>query len=246
VSLKFLARGKISSGQMIIARLCYRSKPNYLIQETQFKKNEGRGIMKILIIGGKGTIGKKVSDHFSKKHEVLIAGRNSGDIVVDIVNSQSIEAMFESTGKVDAVVCIAGEAKWAAFDSMTEEDFYIGLKNKLMGQVNLVRIGRTYLNAGGSFTLSTGILADHPVELTSSPAMVNGAIHSFVKAVSLELQNGTRINVVSSGLVEDAVEKYEAYFPGHNPIPMKKVINGYVKSVLGKGTGDIIRMYDNC
>jgi NAD(P)-dependent dehydrogenase (short-subunit alcohol dehydrogenase family) len=202
--------------------------------------------MKILIIGGKGTIGKKVSDHFSKKHEVLIAGRNSGEVSVDITDSQSIEAMFESTGKVDAVVCIAGDAKWAAFDSMTEEDFYIGLKNKLMGQVNLVRIGRTYLNAGGSFTLSTGILADHPVELTSSPAMVNGAIHSFVKAVSLELQNGTRINVVSSGLVEDAVEKYEAYFPGHNPIPMNKVVNGYVKSVLGKGTGEIIRMYDNC
>jgi NAD(P)-dependent dehydrogenase (short-subunit alcohol dehydrogenase family) len=202
--------------------------------------------MKILIIGGKGTIGEKVSDHFSKKHEVLIAGRNSGSVSVDITNSQSIEAMFESVGKVDAVVCIAGDAKWAAFDTMTEEDFYIGLKNKLMGQVNLVRIGQKYLNAGGSFTVSTGILADHPVELTSSPAMVNGAIHSFVKAVSLELQNGIRINVVSSGLVEDAVEKYEAYFPGHNPIPMKKVVNGYVKSVLGKGTGEIIRMYDNC
>jgi len=202
--------------------------------------------MKILIIGGKGTIGKKVSNHFSKKHEVLIAGRNSGDIVVDIVNSQSIQAMFESIGNIDAVVCIAGDAKWASFDSMTEEDFYIGLKSKLMGQVNLVRIGQNYLNAGGSFTLSTGILADHPVELTSSPAMVNGGIHSFVKAVSMELQNGIRINVVSSGLVEDAVDKYEAYFPGHNPIPMKKVINGYVKSVEGKGTGEIIRMYDNC
>jgi len=202
--------------------------------------------MKILIIGGKGTIGKKVSNHFSKKHEVLIAGRNSGDIVVDIVNSQSIQAMFESIGNIDAVVCIAGDAKWASFDSMTEEDFYIGLKSKLMGQVNLVRIGQNYLNAGGSFTLSTGILADHPVELTSSPAMVNGGIHSFVKAVSMELQNGIRINVVSSGLVEDAVDKYEAYFPGHNPITMKKVINGYVKSVEGKGTGEIIRMYDNC
>ena len=202
--------------------------------------------MKILIIGGKGTIGKKVSNHFSKKHEVLIAGRNSGDIVVDIVNSQSIQAMFESIGNIDAVVCIAGDAKWASFDSMTEEDFYIGLKSKLMGQVNLVRIGQNYLNAGGSFTLSTGILADHPVELTSSPAMVNGGIHSFVKAVAMELQNGIRINVVSSGLVEDAVDKYEAYFPGHNPIPMKKVINGYVKSVEGKGTGEIIRIYDNC
>ena len=202
--------------------------------------------MKILIIGGEGTIGKKVSSHFLKKHEVLIAGRNSGDIVVDIVNSQSIEAMFESIGKVDAVACIAGEAKWAAFDSMTEEDFHIGLKSKLMGQVNLVRIGQNYLNAGGSFTLSTGILADHPVELTTSPAMVNGGIHSFVKAASLELKNGIRINVVSSGLVEDAVEKYEAYFPGHNPIPMNKVVNGYVKSIEGKGTGEIIRMYDNC
>jgi NAD(P)-dependent dehydrogenase (short-subunit alcohol dehydrogenase family) len=202
--------------------------------------------LKILIIGGSGTIGKKVSDYFLKKHEILIGGRHSDDVSVDIANSKSIEAMFQSVGKVDAVVCIAGEAKWAAFDSMTEEDFYIGLKSKLMGQVNLVRIGQNYLNAGGSFTLTTGILADHPVELTTSAAMVNGGIHSFIKAAALEMKNGIRINVVSPGLVEDAVEKYEAYFPGHNPIPMKKVINAYVKSVEGKGTGEIIRIYDNC
>ena len=202
--------------------------------------------MKILIIGGKGTIGKRVSDHFASKHEVVIGGRNSGDVKVDIADSESIKAMFESVGHVDAVVCIAGEAKWAAFDSMTEEDFYIGLRSKLMGQVNLVRIGQNYLNADGSFTLTSGILADHPVVLTTSAAMVNGGIHSFVKAASLELRNGIRINVVSSGLVEDAIDKYEAYFPGHNPIPMNKVINGYVKSVEGKATGEVIIMYDNC
>ena len=201
--------------------------------------------MKILIIGGNGTIGRKVSKHFSKKHEVITAGRETGDVTVDITDSQSIETMFKAVENIDAVVCIAGEAKWAAFETMAEEDFYIGLKSKLMGQVNLVRIGKNYLNAGGSFTLTTGILADHPVFMTSSAAMVNGGIHSFVKAVSLELNNDIRINVVSSGLVEDAVEKYEDYFPGHNPIPMEKVINGYVKSVLGKGTGEIIRMYDN-
>jgi len=202
--------------------------------------------MKILIIGGRGTIGKKVSKHLSKKHEVIVAARKSGDVTVDMTDSRSIEAMFESVGNVDAVVCIAGEAKWAAFEAMTEEDYYIGLKSKLMGQVNIVRIGRKFLKDIGSFTLTTGILADHPVEFTTSAAMVNGGIHSFVKAVSLELKSGIRINVVSSGLVEDAVEKYKAYFPGHNPIPMNKVINGYVKSVEGKGTGEIIRMYDNC
>jgi NAD(P)-dependent dehydrogenase (short-subunit alcohol dehydrogenase family) len=201
--------------------------------------------MKVLIIGGAGTIGKKVSAHLAKKHEIVIAGRKSGDVNVDIGDSKSIEAMFESIGKVDAIACIAGEAKWAAFDSMTEEDFYIGLKSKLMGQVNLVRIGQKYLNTGGSFTLSTGILADDPVVGTTSPAMVNGGIHSFVKAASLELGNSVRINVVSSGLVEDAVEKYEAYFPGHNAIPMDKVINAYVKSVEGQGNGKIITIYDN-
>lgn len=202
--------------------------------------------MKILIVGGNGTIGKKISKYFSKKHEVIIAGRNSGDVTVDIAESASIKSMFEKIGKVDAVVCAAGEAKWAEFASLTEEDFYIGIKSKLMGQVNLVRIGKDYMNPGGSFTLSTGILADHPVALTTSAAMVGGAIHSFVKAVSLELDNNIRINVVSSGLVEDAVDIYEDYFPGHNPIPMTKVVNGFVKSVEGSGNGEIIRMYDNC
>jgi NAD(P)-dependent dehydrogenase (short-subunit alcohol dehydrogenase family) len=203
-------------------------------------------MMKIVIIGGNGTIGKRVSSYFSNKHEVIVAGRSSKDVPVDITDSRSIETMFISLGPVDAVVCIAGEAKWAAFDTMTEEDYYVGLKSKLMGQVNLVRLGQNYVNAGGSFTLTTGILADHPVAFTTSAAMVNGAIHSFVKAVCLELKKGIRINVVSSGLVEDAVDKYEAYFPGHNPIPMRKVVNGYVKSVEGKGTGEIIKMYDNC
>ena len=201
--------------------------------------------MKILIVGGTGTIGSKVSAHLAKKHEIVNAGRNSGDVNVDIAHSKSIEAMFESVGKVDAVACIAGEAKWAALDAMTEEDFYIGLKSKLMGQVNLVRIGLNFLKDGGSFTLSTGILADDPVDGTTSPAMVNGGIHCFVKAAALELGNRFRVNVVSSGLVEDAVEKYEAYFPGHNPIPMNKVINAYVKSIEGKLNGKIITIYDN-
>ena len=201
--------------------------------------------MRILIVGGKGTIGREVSAHFAKKHEVLVGGRTAGEVVVDIADSQSILKMYETTGKVDAVVCIAGEAKWAAFDVLTEADYDIGLRSKLMGQVNLVRIGRSFLNPGGSFTLTTGILADHPVQHTASAAMVNGGIHSFVKAAALELFNeGTRINVVSSGLVEEAVERYEAYFPGYNPIPMWKVINGYVECVEGHGTGQIIRIYD--
>lgn len=200
--------------------------------------------MKILIIGGNGTIGNVVTSHFKNNNEVLVAGRSKGDVTVDIAESASIEAMLKKTGVVDAIICIAGEAKWDDFDKLTEEDYYIGLKSKLMGQVNLVRIGQDYLSEGGSITLSTGILADDPVIKTASAAMVNGGIHSFVQAASLELKHKLRLNVVSSGMVEDAYEKYKDYFPGHNPIPMTKVINGYVRSVQGKGNGEVIRIYN--
>ena len=127
---------------------------------------------------------------------------------------------------------------------LTEDDYYIGLKSKLMGQVNLVRIGQHYLNKNGSITLSTGILADDPVVKTASAAMVNGGIHSFAQAAALELEDGHRLNVVSLGMVEDAFEKYKDYFPGHNPVPMQKVINAYIRSVKGKPNGTIIRYYE--
>ena len=200
--------------------------------------------MKILIIGGKGTIGSKLVHHFSQEHEVLSLGRTYGHKTVDISNSESLEKLFQQIGKVDAVISVAGEAKWAPFNELSEEDYYIGIKSKLMGQVNLVRIAQHYLKPNGSITLSTGILADDPVVQTASAAMVNGAIHSFVRAAALEIKNNSRVNVVSLGVVEDAYEKYRDFFPGHNPIPMSKVVNAYVRSVLGSGHGEIIRIYD--
>lgn len=199
--------------------------------------------MRILIIGGNGTIGRTVTSRLEEKHKVIIAGRTSGDVTVDIADLESVRRMFDSVGKLDAVVCIAGEAKWDHFDNLSEEDFYVGIKSKLMGQVNLVKVGKEFINPGGSITLTTGILADDPVEMTTSAAMVNGAIHSFVKAVVLELDN-VRVNAVSAGVVEDAYEKYKDYFPGHNPVSMNKVVNGYIKSVEGKINGQVIRVIE--
>lgn len=199
--------------------------------------------MKILIIGGAGTIGRRVRDHFAANHEVIVAGRSSGDVQVDITDSASIKSMYEDISNLDAVVSIAGEAKWAAFDDLSEEDYYVGFRSKLMGQVNLVRVGREFVNAGGSFTLSTGILADDPVVMTASAAMVNGAIHSFAQAAALEMTRGQRLNVVSLGLVEDSAEKYADYFSGHNPISMAEATNAYVKCVMGKMNGVVLRHY---
>ena len=199
--------------------------------------------MKIVIIGGHGTIGRRLTEYFAKKHEIIVVGRNSGAYQADIADKESIKSMFEQIGMVDAIICVAGEAKWALFNELSEEDFYIGIKSKLMGQVNLVRIGRKFLNTGGSITLTTGILADDPVNMTTSAAMVNGAIHSFVRAAALELDNNIRVNAVSCGVVEDALERYRDYFPGHNAVPMDRVVNAYLRSVEGLDNGRIIKEY---
>lgn len=199
--------------------------------------------MKILIIGGAGTIGKNVVSFFEADHEVITAGRRSGTLQVDIADSGSVRALFEQTGPVDAVIVIAGEAKWAPFESLSEADFYIGIRNKLMGQVNVVRHGKPYINKGGSITLTTGILGERPVPMTTSAALVNGAIHSFVLAYKQDFPDGPRLNVVAPGLVEDAYEKYKSYFPGHTPVAMDEVAKAYAKSVLGSLHGELIRVY---
>ena len=184
--------------------------------------------MRILLIGASGAIGKILEPEFIKNHEVLTAGRNSGDFRVDISNLNSIEKLFEEVKNIDAVICTAGDCYTGDLLSLDEEKLNIGIKNKLLGQINLVLIGQNYLNENGSFTLTSGKMADKPVKNNISKAIVNGAIHSFVLATSLELERGIRINAVSPGKVSD--------------IPVFDLINGYLKSIESSSNGEIIRL----
>ena len=199
--------------------------------------------MKILIVGGNGTIGRKVVAQFEEAHDVITAGRHSGMLPVDMADPGSIRQMFEKVGPVDALIITAGEAKWAPMDDLSEDDFYIGIRNKMMGQVNMVRLGKSFILDGGSITLTTGILGERPVPMTTSAALVNGAIHSFVLAFKQDFPNGPRLNVVAPGLVEDAYEKYKSYFPGHTPVSMADVVEAYEKSVFSEMHGELIRVY---
>ena len=199
--------------------------------------------MKILLIGASGTIGKRIYDRFAQKHDVVRASRSGADVEVDITDAASIEEMYKAVEKIDAVICAAGPAKFGPFAEMTEEDFYVGIRGKMMGQVNLVRIGQKYINDNGSFTLTTGILADEPVVGSTAVSLVNGGVNSFAMAAALELPRNQRINVVCPTVVADSAEAYADFFPGFDPAPMERVVNGYVRSVETKMTGRIIRIY---
>jgi NAD(P)-dependent dehydrogenase (short-subunit alcohol dehydrogenase family) len=197
--------------------------------------------MRILVVGGNGAIGKAVVAELSQRHEVVIAGRSSGDFRVNIADPKSVSALYASAGPLDAVACAAGNVKFGPLESMTAEDYDVGLRDKLMGQVNLVLAGREAVKPGGSFTLITGILAFEPVRFGSSASLVNGALESFVRAAAIELRD-RRINAVSPTVLEEALAAYGPYFRGFDAVPVKRVALAYSKSIEGANTGQIYRV----
>ena len=193
--------------------------------------------MKILLIGANGTVGSAIDHELSARHEIVRIGRKSGDFQVDISDSASIRALFEQTGRFDALICAAGNVNFVPLADMTEKDFALGLQDKLMGQVNLLLIGREYANDGASFTFTSGILNRDPIRTGASAALVNGALDAFVKAAAIELPRGLRVNSVSPTVLLEAMGSYAPYFRGFKPATGADVALAYAKSVEGLQTG---------
>ena len=196
--------------------------------------------MRILIVGGSGTVGKAAATELGRRHEIVRAGRTSGDLTVDVMDEASVKAMYAKLGKVDAVVTCVGHVHFGPVASMTPEQFRKGLNDKLMGQVNLVLLGMDHVNNNGSFTLTSGILDRDPVRQGANAAAVNGAIGAFVRGAAIEMPRGIRINAVSPGLLEDSAVKYDGFFPGHETVSAARVGLAYAKSVDGALTGQVI------
>lgn len=198
--------------------------------------------MKILVVGASGTIGRAVVAELAERHDVIAAGRTSGDVSLDMTDEASIRAAYQEIGTVDAVVSAAGHVKFAPFADMHAADYDIGIKDKLMGQVNLVLIGREFVADGGSFTLTTGVLDSDPIRMGSSASMVNGAVNGFVIAAAIEMPRGQRINVVSPGVITEALPDFAPFFRGFEPVPAARAALAYAKSVEGAQTGQIFRV----
>lgn len=198
--------------------------------------------MKILLVGASGVIGRAVAAELGSRHELIAAGRSSGDVRLDISDASSIRSAYASLGKIDAVVCAAGAVRFKPLADMTEDDLRFGLGDKLMGQVNLVMLGREHVADGGSFTLTGGVLDHDPIVAGASASMVNGALNAFALAASIELPRGQRINVVSPGVITESMPSYAPFFRGFEPVPAARAALAYAKSVEGQRTGHVFRV----
>jgi NAD(P)-dependent dehydrogenase (short-subunit alcohol dehydrogenase family) len=193
--------------------------------------------MRVVVVGGTGTIGKAVVAALSGNHDVVVASRRSR-IPVDITDPESIRAMYQALGRIDAVISAAGEARFAPLERLTDADFAFSVGNKLMGQVNLVRLGLGAIADRGSFTLTSGVLARAPMPGSGAISLVNAALEGFARAAALELPRGVRVNVVSPPWITDTLRAL-GMDPSRGLSP-EGAAQLYVQSLLGSASGTII------
>ncbi|MGO9443212.1 MAG: short chain dehydrogenase [Thiobacillaceae bacterium] len=194
--------------------------------------------MRILVVGASGTIGRAVVAALEPGHEVVPASRHSTSVTLDMTDPASIAAMYEQVGIVDAVVSAAGDARFAPLAQLSDEDFRFSVANKLLGQVNLVRMAFDHVRDAGSITVTSGILARVPMVGSAAISLVNAALEGFVRAAALEAPRAIRVNAVSPPWVSETLEKL-----GMDPasgLPAATVAQAYLESVTGAQTGAVI------
>lgn len=198
--------------------------------------------MKVMIVGASGTVGRAIVDNLAQDHEIIRVGKTQGDLQADLTQESAVKRLFEQSGRVDAIISATGSVHFGPLNEMTTTQFNTGLQDKLMGQVRLVLIGQHYLNRGGSFTLTTGILTQHPIRDGVNATAVNAALEGFILAAANELQ-GQRINAVSPTVLTEALTKYGSYFPGFESVAASRVALAYRRSLEGIDTGKIYRVW---
>jgi NAD(P)-dependent dehydrogenase (short-subunit alcohol dehydrogenase family) len=194
--------------------------------------------MRILVVGASGVIGSAISDALNGRHEVVRASRSKSPISVNVDDLASIRAMYDTVGRVDAVISAAGSAAFKPLEALTDADYAASLTSKLMGQVNLVRCGQPYLTDGGTFLVTSGTLSRRPMHGGAAISLANAAIEGWVRAAALELPRGLKVRCVSPGWVRETLVQMGR--DGDAGVPAADVAQVYVRALSTGLNGAII------
>jgi len=204
-------------------------------------------VRKIVVIGATGTIGKAVADMLSLAQNCTIirVGNRYGDYNIDLRSKASIETLFKNIGAVDGVVCAAGGTRFGNVLEARDNDFIVSLNNKLLGQINLVRVALRYLTPKGFITLTSGLMGRFPFSGTAPTAIANAAVEAFVRAAALDVTKGIRINAVSPIFIDITAKKMG--LPTTGTMTAADTARAYQASIMGDMNGQIIdaRKYGN-
>jgi NAD(P)-dependent dehydrogenase (short-subunit alcohol dehydrogenase family) len=194
--------------------------------------------MKAIVLGASGTIGKAVTYLLKDKGYDVVEASRSTEPGVNIVDPSTIDKFYAKVGEVDAIISAAGDAALVSLGQLTDEQIQLSVNSKLLGQINMVRKGLSYLRPNGVIVITGGMLAYAPWPKTSMITMVNAGLEGFAKAAALDLTESRRIVIVHPPWVaETAAQLGMDAAPWPNAA---KTAEAYLAAIEGSKNGEAV------
>lgn len=193
--------------------------------------------MKILLIGATGIIGRAIKDALPTDIELITATRTSGDVRLDMSDTNALRRAFADIGPLDGIICAAGDGAMVPLATMTDAEFNQPLDIQMKGQMNVLRLGIDAVNAGGSITLTSGVAAQSTMPATSTIAASCAAIEAFVRVAAAET-DAIRINAVSPIFVKESMALFG--MPTDGGLSAADTARAYLAVIHGDMHGQIL------
>jgi NAD(P)-dependent dehydrogenase (short-subunit alcohol dehydrogenase family) len=193
--------------------------------------------VRVIVIGGTGTIGSAVVRALEGAHEVISASR-SRERRADLADARTIAQLLERLDDIDSVVCCAANAPLVSLTGASDDEFVASITPKLLGQVRVAFHAARRLREGGSITLTSGAIPEG-TSGAAGGAMVNAGLEAFVRAAAQDLGRGLRLNAVSPGWVAETMT--DLGMDAAQGVPVAAVARAYVAAIEGDMCGEILR-----
>ncbi|MGV7206442.1 SDR family oxidoreductase [Oxalobacteraceae bacterium A2-2] len=166
----------------------------------------------VVVVGGLSGIGRAVAELAAAQGARVIAvGRRAAPAgwnaqietaQLDIQDEDAVRRFFDGVGAFDHLVSTAGPVIASArLGKLELADALAAFQVKVFGQLGVAKHAAPHLRAGGSITLTSGLLARKAVPGAVVKASMNAAVEAMGRTLAKELAP-LRVNVVSPGMVE--------------------------------------------
>jgi NAD(P)-dependent dehydrogenase (short-subunit alcohol dehydrogenase family) len=124
----------------------------------------------------------------------------------DVLDEPAVTAFVEraaaETGRIDVLVCNAGQGRTSTFATTTRADWHEELDLKIASVANAVRPARAHLErAGGAVVIVNAVLGRQPEPHMVATSAARAAVLNLARSLARELAPAVRVNSVLLGLV---------------------------------------------